>query len=151
MGQTSDTTSDTDTAPAADTGDPGDGLGDAGKRALEAERQARREAERAAREAQARLRELELANERRDVAAAKGLTDAQARFLTGTTREELEQSADELAEAFGLSHDTNNNGDAATTGLQRRPHEVLRTGAAPATEADDAARIAAQVLGRGAL
>jgi len=38
---------------------------------------------------------------RADVARAKGLTDAQAKRLTGTTREELEADADDLLEAFG--------------------------------------------------
>ena len=48
----------------------------------------------------------ELAEERHknlvaEVAAAKGLTPRQARWLRGKTREELEDEADEILEAFG--------------------------------------------------
>jgi hypothetical protein len=42
-----------------------------------------------------------LARWRAEVAADKKLTAAQARRLTGTTKEELESDADDLLEAFG--------------------------------------------------
>lgn len=42
---------------------------------------------------------------RADIAAAKGLTPAQAKRLTGATREELEADADEILETFGIKPD----------------------------------------------
>lgn len=109
--------------PATD--EPADSLGDAGKKALDAERKARREAEAALKDVQAQLKELTdkdkseadklresvatLTKERDDsaakvlrfeVASAKGLTAAQAKRLSGSTREELEADADELVEMF---------------------------------------------------
>src|SRR5690349_696993 len=90
----------------ADVENPTDELGEGGKKALEAERAARRDAERRERELRARVTELELSEARREVAAAKGLSPAQAKRLVGTTREELEADADELLETFGGNGDT---------------------------------------------
>lgn len=99
---------------------------DAGaKKALDAERKARRDAEKALSEVRAQLQELtdrdksdgvllaekltaaekraELAESkalRHEVAAAKGLTPAQAKRLVGTTQEELEADADDILETF---------------------------------------------------
>jgi hypothetical protein len=100
-------------------------LGDAGKKALQEERRKAKEAakERDALAArlkeyedrekteQQRLAEAQQAAERRaaeaelratrlEVAAAKGLTAAQAKRLVGTTREELEADADEILRDF---------------------------------------------------
>jgi hypothetical protein len=136
----------TDTSGDTDTDTTGDTLGDAGKKALDAERKARRDAERRASEAVARARELELANERRDVAAAKGLTPEQAKYLTGDSREDLESAADGLLAAFGAKDD-----DKPASRLSR-PKERLRPGAGPDIEDDaDAAKVAEQVLGRSRL
>jgi hypothetical protein len=104
--------------PAKD--DTDDDLGDGGKKALDAERAARRKAEKDAKDLAARLQALEdkdkseldkLRDEntqlktqldtattqalRLEVAAEKGV---KARWLSGTTREELEAAADEYLE-----------------------------------------------------
>ena len=61
----------------------------------------RRAAERELRETSQRLAELEGMELRRDVAARKGLTPAQAKRLVGDTEEELLQDADEIVALFG--------------------------------------------------
>lgn len=121
MSEESDTT--VEAAEATDT----DSLGDAGKRALDAERKARATAEKALRDAEARLKAVDDADksevekltaqvaelsktaeaataraDRFEVAAAKGLSLAQARRLVGTTKEELEQDAAEMRAELGL-------------------------------------------------
>lgn len=53
--------------------------------------------------AEKRAAELESKLLRADVATEKGLTANQAKFLTGTTKEELLAAADELKEAFASS------------------------------------------------
>jgi hypothetical protein len=111
-------------------------LGDAGKRALDAERKARREAERQAREANDRATELEGAELRRSVAAEKGLSDDQAKFLSGSSREEMIASADELLEAF-----KSEGGDS----VARLPRERLKPGAAPGAEPKDFGAVADRV------
>lgn len=105
--------------------DPKDDLGDAGKRALDAERKARRDAEQKLSDLQKRLGDLEDKDKselqkltdrlavaektaadaearalRMEVAVSKGLTAAQAKRLTGATKDELEADADELLETF---------------------------------------------------
>jgi hypothetical protein len=50
--------------------------------------------------AEAKAAALEIDNLRRDVAADKGLTNAQARRLMGATREELEADADDFLNAL---------------------------------------------------
>lgn len=120
----------TDTSPPSkDDPDPTpgdtDSLGDAGKHALDQERKARRDAEKQMKALQTELQSIkdkdlseadqlrkqiaDLTAERDvtasnllrlEVAAAKGLTPAQAKRLVGTTKEELEADADEILEAF---------------------------------------------------
>lgn len=166
--------------PAAKADDtPDDDLGDAGKRALDRERAARREAEAKVKELEplaAKAQQLEEAGktaeqrfderlaavERRaqdsetramrlEVAAAKGLTAAQARRLTGDTRAAMEADADDLLEAFtpAKKTDTDDGGDAGDdkpkdtdddgakpTGgpAGGRPTEQLRGGTRPTEE-----------------
>lgn len=123
---------------------PKDELGDAGKRAIAAEREARKKAEQAVSELNAELQQLKdkdksdsekladrlAAAERRaaeaestaarmEVAAAKGLSAAQARRLVGTTREELEADADELLSSFRPQGQDNTSGDRPPTPATR--------------------------------
>lgn len=141
MSEDSDTT--VEAAEATDT----DSLGDAGKRALDAERKARATAEKALRDAEARLKAVDDADksevekltaqvaelsktaeaataraDRFEVAAAKGLSLAQARRLVGTTKEELEQDAAEMRAELGLDKVD----DKKQSG---RPKEDLKPGA----------------------
>jgi len=80
---------------------------------------------------------------RAEVAAAKGLTPAQAKRLQGATREELEADADELLTAFAGS----GKGKDDTSDLRRRPTERLRAGAVPGAEPEetDPTKLAAKV------
>ncbi|TAL45670.1 MAG: DUF4355 domain-containing protein [Salinibacterium sp.] len=100
-----------------------------------------------------RLAELEKTNAdaearatRAEVASEKGLPAKLARFLQGTTREELEASADELLAELKPK--------AADTASKGKPKEALRPGAVPNAEAtpnydEIAARIAkAPAFGR---
>ncbi len=64
-----------------------------------------------------------------EVAAAKGLNQAQAKRLVGNTKEELETDADELLETFGT-------GDRKTPPT-RRPVENLRGGSEPDVEPEE--------------
>jgi hypothetical protein len=109
-----------------------DQLGDAGQKALKAEREKRREAERQAAEARDKAASLEAAELRREVAAEKGLTADQAKFLDGENREALEARADALLEAFPKSS-------------RRSPHGQVRTGATGDTEPADPGAIADEV------
>lgn len=98
----------------------------AAKRLQEIEDQNKTEAERNAERlsaAEKRAQEAEAKVLKRDVADAKGLTPAQAKYLTGTTQEELEASADQILEDF----------PAAKPGPtpQRKPQERLRGGVDP--------------------
>jgi hypothetical protein len=157
------------------------GLGDAGKKALDAERSARRKAEKEATDLKTRLQSLEdegksevdklrsqvatltkdaeaatAKSVRMEVAAAKGLTLAQARRLVGTTKDELEADADELVADLGLKkgegkddtpiEDTTEGKPAGGTGT---PKEDLKSGAANADdETVDPAKLAATILSR---
>lgn len=148
-------------------GDP-NALGDAGKRALAAERKRATEAERRAAELEAELQkardkdkpDIERLTGERDAAAKrasdaetamlklsigldKGLTPAQARRLTGSTREELEADADELATAFGIGGGGNGGGNGAGNSSSDsgdgktpagRPREQMPRGGADPTE-----------------
>lgn len=129
----------TATAPGPNAGDetqPPE-LGDSGRKALDAERQARKAAEQRAREAEQRAASIEQEQARRTVAAEKGLTDAQMRFVTGETAEELAANADELLAAFAPEPDT----------TRRRPQERLRPGAAPGSEPPaDMGNVADQII-----
>lgn len=58
--------------------------------------------------AEKRAAELELNALRNEVALSKGLTAAQAKRLQGSTKEELEDDADDLLETFGASKETTN-------------------------------------------
>lgn len=114
-------------------------LGDAGRRALADERRARREAETRAREALERAAELERAELVRAVAGQRGLTDAQAAFLTGGTEAELTESADRLLAAFATPE---------PAAVRRLPREALRRGAVPgAADAPSMGKVADDVIG----
>lgn len=162
------------------TTDATSGLGDAGKRALDAERTARRKAEKELGELRAQLKTIEdegksevdrlreqvatLTKEnetatvtiaRFEVAAAKGLTPAQARRLVGSTKEELEADADAMVEELGLKKDDENANDDETVETPaeeshpygERPKENLQDGAAPAGEETvDSAKLAERIL-----
>ena len=67
---------------------------------------------------------------RLEVAAAKGLTQAQAKRLVGTTKEELEADADELLASFGTTPSGDSPGGKGS-GKGRTPVEKLRPGALP--------------------
>ena len=97
-----------------------DELEAASKSDVEKAAQRAADAEKKAQEAEARALRLE-------VASAKGLTPAQAKRLTGATREELEADADELLDTFKPSEETP---PAPKPGT--RPTEDLKPGAAPA-------------------
>jgi hypothetical protein len=114
-----------------------DELGEAGKRALEAERAARKEAERRAREAEERIAAIELEKARADVAAKKGLSEAQAGLLRGQSAEELESEADKLLAAFPREEKDS---------LERRPRERLRPGATSSTEEPDLGSVADEIV-----
>lgn len=143
-----------------------DELGDAGKKALDAERKARRDAERRAKDAEGQLKEIEdrdksdseklteklTAAEKRaddaekralraEVAHEKGLTAAQAKRLSGDTRDDLEADADELLEVFQPT-------GGAKPPPSNRPNPDLRGGTDPTDEDDgpvDPDKLAAHV------
>lgn len=98
--------------------------------------EAREAAEREAAEAK-----LELARTR--VALRKGLTEAQAKRLQGSTEEELEADADELLATFRPVGDDDDEGDDPL----RRPRERLRSGNRPdpAPEERDPRKLAASL------
>lgn len=66
---------------------------------------------------------------RLEVAAAKGLTQAQAKRLVGATKEDLEADADDLLSSFGAVDTSGGKGSGAGKG--RTPVEKLRPGAMP--------------------
>lgn len=159
------TTEDTATETTTD-------MGDAGKRALEAERKARAAAEKRAKEAEARIQAVEEADkseveklqarvadltktteaamaraDRFEVAAAKGLSLAQARRLVGDTKEELEADADELRADLGLTEGAQKKDESGKPG--GRPKENLRSGASNDDEEApvDAKKLAGDILG----
>lgn len=86
-----------------------------------------------------RATQLEAENLRSQVAAAKGLTPAQAKRLAGTTEEELMADADELITTFGATSETR-----PPIG---RPTENLRGGSNPEAvpEELDPTKLAAKV------
>ena len=89
-------------------------LGDGGKKALEAERTARRAAE-------AALAERDAADLRAAVAVEHELTEAQAKFITGSTAEEFAASAADLKAAFATEEPA----------FPATPRERLKPGAVP--------------------
>lgn len=153
-------------------------LGDAGKRALDAERKARQAAEKRAKELEAKVKEAEEAEkteveklqgqvatltkqheaaqakaDRFEVAAAKGLSLAQARRLVGSTKEELETDADEMRAELGLKNDGKPEGEGKDEGEGEgtgRPQEDLKPGASNEGDAEpDAAKLATSILSSG--
>jgi DNA segregation ATPase FtsK/SpoIIIE-like protein len=84
-----------------------------------------------------RATEAELKATRFEVAQGKEVPAKLMKFLTGSSKEELEESADELLAAF--KDDTSDNGT--------RPKEKLKPGAAPGGEPEenDPARLAAKI------
>ena len=81
---------------------------------------------------------------RLEVAIEKGLTPAQARRLQGSTKEELEDDADELLDAFGGKGDGDKRDKREPL---RRPGGRPRSGSVPNAddEENDPAKLAAQV------
>lgn len=117
---------------------------DAARRLAEAEDASKSDIEKLSERAAAaekRAEEAERRALRMEVAQAKGLTPAQAKRLTGSTREELEADADDLLEAFGAKKDEPKEGDgdegeakpdeSAGAAIFGRPKERLTPGAAP--------------------
>lgn len=101
--------------------------------------------------AEKRAADAEAKQLRAEVAQAKGLTAAQAKRLTGSTKEELEADADDLLEAFGAKKDTDPGEDDgkqdAEPAAAGRPRERLTPGAAPDNEpGKDPAKIAESIL-----
>lgn len=90
--------------------------------------------------AEKRAADAEAALLRRTVADDKGLTAAQAKFLTGTTQEEIEAKADEILEAFPAN--------GASPPPSRRPESTAPAGGTDptsGTEETDPAKLAASV------
>ncbi len=150
------------------------GLGDAGKRALDAERRARQAAERRAREAEAKVKEAEDAEkteverlqgqvadltkqrdaavsraDRFEIAAAKGLSLAQARRLVGTTKDELEADADEMRAELGLDKEKDQRAEGEDKPGRGLPKENLKAGASnEEDETPDPGELAESILKR---
>lgn len=82
--------------------------------------------------AEKRAEDAEARAMRAEVAAAKGLTSAQAKRLVGSSQEELEQDADDLLESFGSKQEKQGQN-------RRTPKEKLRPGAAPDSEPEKSA------------
>jgi hypothetical protein len=99
--------------------DQGDApLGEAGLKALQTERAARKLAETELAQLRAEVRDSEAATMRSDVGRAHRLPPSLTRRLMGTTREELEADAIEMAAALA-------------PGLKTTPSEKLQPGAVP--------------------
>lgn len=175
-----------DTSTATDDADDTTGTDDAGASEAEKWKRLARKHEGRAKAAQAEIEKLkagatsasesdmdklrstveelrsDLAEERRkamvaEIAAERGLTPAQAKRLTGSTREEIEEDADEIVEAFGIKPDKGSksgskagdgdgsngsdddgqgdDGDTAGRG-KSRPKEKLRGGASSESDTD---------------
>lgn len=92
------------------------------------------------------------ANELRlTVASEKGLTSAQMKRISGSTREELEADADEYRKEHGLAKSEGDEGDDGGKGdssSRRRPKEQLRPGASSDDEdsAQDPDKLAESIL-----
>ncbi len=163
---------------AKETGAKSEELGDGGKRALEAERKARREAEKQVKELAARVKASEDAEkteleklqgqvaqltkdaeaaqakaDRFEVAAAKGLTLAQARRLVGSTKDELEADADSMRTELGLDKNDDEKKDEETKDEGKGlglPTEELKSGASNADDEEpDAGKLAESILSSG--
>ena len=92
-----------------------------------------------------RAADAELRAARLEVATEKGLPKSSVKFLTGTTPEELEESADELLSLISPDDDE-------PSGPSRRPRERLKPGASPDTEPEpDSSKLADSILNEGRL
>lgn len=138
---------------------------DAGaKKALDAERKARREADAKVKDLEAKVAKLEdptkkseaeeltaqvakltedleaerVMRIRTEVAADKGLTAAQAKRLTGSTKEELEADADDLIEAFPAPEKGEEGTEPAAGTPRRAPGQRPAERLKPGTGTDDA-------------
>ena len=112
--------------------------------------------------AEKRAADAEAKQLRAEVAQAKGLTAAQAKRLTGSSKEELEADADDLLAAFGGKKDApkpegeggkdggeDDKGTDAGSAIFGRPKERLTSGAAPDSEPEKSGdELAAEVLKR---
>lgn len=136
---TNTNTTEPDEPQRPEEGRPADGaqLGEGGRKALDAERQARRDAEKRARDAEEKLAAMETDQARRRIAAEKGLSDEQAKFLGDGDEQAMAARADELLAAFRAEE---------RGGIHRRPQERLRPGAAPSSEPEDLGKIADEVM-----
>jgi len=151
--QTDDPKQDPDPTPDPDAG---------AKAALAAERKARRDAEKSAGDLRAKLKEFEDKDKtdtqrasdeaatatkraekaeqdllRYQVAFDKGLTAAQAKRLVGATREELEEDAAEILEAFPSTSGGGSSDDAKSPPPSRKPSPDLQGGTDPTKPVDD--------------
>lgn len=101
-------------------------------------------------ELEGQIAERDLVEVRREVAKDKGLTDRQAKYLEGTTKEELEASADEFIEDNGIvvgdPDDTDDDQDGGQ--LRQTPRSTVlnpldpKVGAGPEKEIDYYAAVA---------
>lgn len=82
-------------------------------------------------EAETKAKEAELRAARLEVATEKGLPKSSVKFLTGTTPEELEESADELLALLSTSSDDDRGR------LPTKPRERLRGGGNPTEEPEE--------------
>lgn len=157
---------------------PDDGLGEAGKRAIQQERKMRAAAEKRLKELEAEAKTREDAEKtevdrlkgqvadltkdaeaakaqvvRFEVAAAKGLTPAQARRLVGTTKEELEEDADSLRADLGLKDEKPEEKEDKTEeegAFGAKPVENLRSGSSNEEDQEaDPAKVADSILSSG--
>ncbi len=106
---------------------------EAARRLREAEEQEKTVAERLADLERAR-QDAELRALRYEVAAEKNLPARLVRFLHGSSREELEEAADELLEAIKPADTGGSPGTGNATG---KPRERLRPGSAPDAEPEE--------------
>lgn len=92
---------------------------------------------------EAKVADAEARAMRAEVATGKGLSAAQAKYLQGTTREDLEAAADEILELFPVPNKDGGGGQPPTT----RPKPNLRGGTDPSEDPveTDPAKLAADV------
>lgn len=111
----------------------------AAKRVEEMEAASKSEVERlqdAAKTASQRADEAEQRATRYEVAADKGVPAKLLKFITGSDREAMEESADELLEAIGNKADDTPASDGTTTN-GGKPREALKSGAANVDEPEE--------------
>lgn len=154
-----------------ETGAKSEELGDGGKKALDAERKSRRMAEKRMKELEAKVKEAEDADKtelerlqdkaaqaekraeaadakatRFEIAAAKGLSLAQARRLVGSTKEDLEDDADAMRAELGLDKEETSEEKKDDGGTR----EDLRSGASnPEDQEPDPGKLADSILSSG--